>query len=660
MYRHLRHDVHLQGGACLALLTAKRLSADDMTNGDNGTSRSASGFQTLNATRIAFAGTSCQDMRPFVRWQLQQWRFRRHRRGLALQGQDLSLPSQVTAAVPRMMAAMMRSVLLLGALGVFVGAEFIGAESSDIQQILAFASRLNKTLGSSASFPKKTKRRMQSSLELPQGCADACAGMQCVFSESMALTQRAEQAGSSGMSSLDAILSVAQDSLGLMCHHSASLTCGYANSACEPFLDAVMAPLISAGIVASPDCMCESCPNYPLVMDSQDELLTAVCPMTATLECMGSQASCAEFMQGSTGALLNSLDTLQTGCVTLGKATDYATSYEYTPSGPSCDPANEETNGVGLLQFNWLAGVSQEHHANTWVQGVIMWLAGLAHGVAAIVREMNMNQGYGVQLAALRAIAAIFDQLEDPQSSEMTSRGACIAAALSAMNAFPENLIVWKTACYTLNSIVQHGLDHVVQKEQLEMCLRAGAKALNVAQSLEHHCYRDEASYLREESVKLIAAVCITCPDFRFSLQEANCKVTLAQAMEAAVDRFPEDDPDKEAEQVEVLVHNLLALAYVSGPEEILVSCLQRWGAKTFLVRACADTVAELVRRNAPMNEELLRGRVHAELTSVAQVHKEDVQIQSCLELAVGFISQPKHLSHQLQNQVPPCFVQSC
>jgi len=107
-------------------------------------------------------------------------------------------------------------------------------------------------------------------------------------------------------------------------------------------------------------------------------------------------------------------------------------------------------------------------------------------------------------------------------------------------------------------------------------------------------------------------------------------------------------------------VHNLLALAYVSGPEEILVSCLQRWGAKTFLVRACADTVAELVRRNAPMNEELLRGRVHAELTKVAQVHKEDVQIQSCLELAVGFISQPKRLNHQLQNQVPPCFVQSC
>lgn len=321
---------------------------------------------------------------------------------------------------------------------------------------------------------------------------------------------------------------------------------------------------------------------------------------------------------------------------------------------------NCNNGGSGVIGAGLLSKVSQEHHGNTWVQGVIMWLAGLAHGVAAIVREMNMNQGYGVQLAALRAVAAIFDQLEDPQSNEMGSRGACIAAALSAMNAFPENLIVWKTACYTLNSIVQHGLDHMVQKEQLEMCLRAGAKALNVAQSLEHHCYRDEASYLREESVKLIAAVCITCPDFRFSLQEANCKVTLAQAMEAAVDRFPEDDPDKEAEQVEVLVHNLLALAYVSGPEEILVSCLQRWGAKTFLVRACADTVAELVRRNAPMNEELLRGRVHAELTKVAQVHKEDVQIQSCLELAVGFISQPKRLNHQLQNQVPPCFVQSC
>lgn len=310
-------------------------------------------------------------------------------------------------------------------------------------------------------------------------------------------------------------------------------------------------------------------------------------------------------------------------------------------------------NAGGVIGTGLLSKVSQEHHANTWVQGVIMWLAGLAHGVKAIVREMSMNQtSYGVQMAALRAIAAIFYQLEDPQSNEMASRGTCIAAVLSAMNAFPENLVLWKTACYCLNAIVQHGVDHVVQKEQLATCLQAGGKALSIAQSQEQkHHYRDEASYLREESVKLIAVVCVVCPDFRFSLQEANCKVLLAQAIEAAVERFPEDDPDKELDQIEMLVHNLLALSYVGGPEEIVVGCLQRWGAKPFLVRACCEAVTELVRRNAPMGEELLRGRVHAELTAAAQAHKENLAIQSCLELAIGFISQPK----QLPGPPPPC-----
>ena len=66
------------------------------------------------------------------------------------------------------------------------------------------------------------------------------------------------------------------------------------------------------------------------------------------------QASCAEFMQGSTGSLLTGLNTLQTGCATLGKALDYATSYEFTPN---CTyEYDEETNGVGL-QLNFLAGV---------------------------------------------------------------------------------------------------------------------------------------------------------------------------------------------------------------------------------------------------------------------------------------------------------------
>ena len=68
--------------------------------------------------------------------------------------------------------------------------------------------------------------------------------------------------------------------------------------------------------------------------------------------------------------------------------------------------------------------------ANTKLQGSIMWVAGVAHGVSAIVREMSMKQScYGVQIAALRATQAIFEQLEaNSNSSELASRGQCIVA----------------------------------------------------------------------------------------------------------------------------------------------------------------------------------------------------------------------------------------
>ncbi|CAK9091796.1 unnamed protein product [Durusdinium trenchii] len=289
----------------------------------------------------------------------------------------------------------------------------------------------------------------------------------------------------------------------------------------------------------------------------------------------------------------------------------------------SCGNAGSGVIGAGLL-----SKVSAEHASNTKLQ----------------VREMSMNQScYGVQLAALRAIAAIFYQLEaNSDSVELAARAACIPAVLAAMASFPENLVMWKTACYTLNAVVQHGLDHIVQKEQLLSCLQGAAKALSIAQGQEHRSnYRDEASYLREEAVKLIAAVCITCPDFRLHL--GDCKVPLAQALEAAVDRL-QDDPERLAEEVEVLQHNLIALVYISGPEEILVRCLQRWGAKSSLVRACADVVAELVRRNAPMCEEMQRGPVNAELAAAVQAHKDDVELQSCFELALGFLRPPKTL----------------
>ena len=46
---------------------------------------------------------------------------------------------------------------------------------------------------------------------------------------------------------------------------------------------------------------------------------------------------------------------------------------------------------------------------------------------------------------------------------------------------------------------------------------------------------------------------------------------------------------------LQVLQHNLIALVYISGPEEILVRCLQRWGGGPWTTRG-GDSLLRLLR----------------------------------------------------------------
>ncbi|CAJ1359238.1 unnamed protein product, partial [Effrenium voratum] len=281
--------------------------------------------------------------------------------------------------------------------------------------------------------------------------------------------------------------------------------------------------------------------------------------------------------------------------------------------------------GAGLL-----SKVSMEHESVSGIQAGVMWVAGLAHGLPAIVREMSLRQtSFNAQISALRAIAAIYQQ------GELATSSACMSAVLGSMSTFPENLVLWKNACYTLTSMVEHGVDPHIPKEQLLSCLQAGAKALTQAQSQEHAgYYKSEGSYLREESIKLIAAVCIASPDLSCLLRPQG--EALGQAMEMAVSRL-ENRADQTAEEVEILTYHLMALVYVVGPE-FICRCLQQWGSNATLARASAQVVTELMRRKAPVGEDVLRGPVSTELAKAAEAHKDDADVQSRVQLALGFM----------------------
>eukprot|EP00439_Symbiodinium_sp_Y106_P074412 s1016_g14.t1 len=288
-----------------------------------------------------------------------------------------------------------------------------------------------------------------------------------------------------------------------------------------------------------------------------------------------------------------------------------------------------------------------------------MWVAGLSHGVAAIVTEMQCNQkSFSVQIAALRALTAIYSQQidQEAQDANMVARTACMRVVLTAMSAFPENVIVWTSACGALSAVAQHGIDTTVTEETHPTCIHnipAATKALTLAKSQENG-WNQQASYLREEAVKLLAAVCCAAPNVGCWLRQNSetMEAQLGETMEIAVSIDKEQRFTEEA-----LRNNLMALVYVVGPEAAIVKSLRQWGARANVVGACSDVVAETMRRqhasiceehgptlisprsvHAEREMELSRGHVRAELENAAKAHVVDIDLQRRVQLALGFL----------------------
>ena len=147
--------------------------------------------------------------------------------------------------------------------------------------------------------------------------------------------------------------------------------------------------IVPEGSLDLAPCVCDACPNFPKIYEGMgsvvtalatmgsgstpsaeqlESLMTALCPMSSVLECLGANSACSSAIasMGSFGSSLNELATMQAQCGVAGKPTSYNTTYNFT--SPTCsaeeteetdgaDGSAEETDGAdGLLQLNLLAG----------------------------------------------------------------------------------------------------------------------------------------------------------------------------------------------------------------------------------------------------------------------------------------------------------------
>ena len=272
-----------------------------------------------------------------------------------------------------MMMMMMMSFLILGTL-------CLGAESQDLQKVLAFARQINQTVGKTL----KKERRMDG-MALPETCATACSGMQCAFDDMNSLTERIESAG---LSDAAGVMTVAKDATGLVCYHRTAIECAQASSACEATIEGALAS--TSSFTPAPDCMCVSCPNYPLAIESiaasvtllspvmsgsttptaeqMQQIYASLCPLTATVQCMATATSCASFMESDTGELLGNFQSMiqSFSCAQINQPTDYSKPYSGwqsacgnedrgNPDSGNEDSGNEDS-GTVALQLNLLAG----------------------------------------------------------------------------------------------------------------------------------------------------------------------------------------------------------------------------------------------------------------------------------------------------------------
>ena len=157
-------------------------------------------------------------------------------------------------------------------------------------------------------------------------------------------------------------LGIAGDNFGSMCHYRSTLECGMTNTTCSE-----TGAFEGGSMVMSP-CFCDHCTDLPLIYESfgpmmaqmasgnadTNSLMSSMCQWTSTIECLATNAACADVRSNPETEGMTNLLSLKDTCVQSNMPLRFGTSYSY--QSPTC--GSELSGAVKLLQPTLLAASS--------------------------------------------------------------------------------------------------------------------------------------------------------------------------------------------------------------------------------------------------------------------------------------------------------------
>eukprot|EP00929_Paragymnodinium_shiwhaense_P121656 TRINITY_DN9399_c0_g1_i1.p1 TRINITY_DN9399_c0_g1~~TRINITY_DN9399_c0_g1_i1.p1 ORF type:complete len:767 (-),score=166.93 TRINITY_DN9399_c0_g1_i1:212-2512(-) len=309
-----------------------------------------------------------------------------------------------------------------------------------------------------------------------------------------------------------------------------------------------------------------------------------------------------------------------------------------------------------------LSRVAAAHVSNEKFQAMAMWVTGVLYGASYIVKEMERHHNsYALVVPAMKTLGLLYSDAMDLEANARGARPGAMRAMLAAMQAFPDNLEIHRTGCWSLSAVVDHGLqEDGVNESLLQACLQPAFTALRLARAniAGSRPEDNDATYsvlaVRREATRLVSTICSVCPGLGACVRENGGDALLVEALQNTAQATMNAGRDERHE--DSLCQQFVGLCYVVGAPGIL-DALQQWGAaKPSVVCAAAGAVVELARRQqcggstasaAAASFASSLGSVQAlnaagcgqALVSAAQKYAADEDIARQIQLAVGFVS---------------------
>mmetsp|Transcript_110220 Transcript_110220/g.212368 ORF Transcript_110220/g.212368 Transcript_110220/m.212368 type:complete len:764 (-) Transcript_110220:35-2326(-) len=320
----------------------------------------------------------------------------------------------------------------------------------------------------------------------------------------------------------------------------------------------------------------------------------------------------------------------------------------------------------GSADGEWLLSrVSAAHMSNERLQMTVMWITGIVHGAALVVRQMLQHaSSVAIQLPAIRTLGLLYGERIEVSRADEECLPDALRAVVAAMTMLSDNIILQQNACYALGAMAEHDSGGRLGDEAFVQCAAAAVESLRSVRGRGDgggNAASYNALYLRKEATRCIGTLCGVRPSLGPWLRERGLQELLADTLRSTADSVWDGHRDAEAE--ETLRLELLALSYVLGPSAAILETLRRWGsAKPAVARAAADAVVELARCAATRQgsslpvgaarevaaqsdaaastpvQALRAAGCGVELFAVMQSHSADDDLQGRLHLAMGFV----------------------